>query len=129
MLEGGRTIRPVVEHPRMPLVLVVAAIASDAAGAHGLAFYLLLAAVVLTAHAALDAYGRLVDLPGDSPAVAPLRLQTALCSCSLALVLVAAAARAPALADGSVPAVGLSALVASFALLSLSGALRLLAAR
>jgi hypothetical protein len=40
---------------------------------------------------------------------------------------VAAAARAPVLGDGSVPPLGLSALVASLVLLATQGAVRLLA--
>ena len=109
------------------MLVLLAAAAADRLGAHGLAFYLLLAAVVVTAHAALEAYGRLVELPGRAPELAAARLQTALGFSALVLVVVAAAARAPVLGDGSVPALGLSALVASLALLATQGALRLLA--
>ena len=109
----------------MALVLVVSAIGADAAGAHALAFYLLLAAVVVTAHAALQSYGRLVELPGADRAFGAARLQTTLCACALALVLVATAVRAPGLEEGTVPPLGLSALVASFALLALHSAVRI----
>ena len=111
----------------MAALVLLAAVAVDLLGAHELAFYVLLAAVVVTAHAALDAYGRLVELPGRSPELAAARLQAGLGFCALVLVVVAAAVRAPVLGDGSVPAVGLSALVASLALLATQGAVRLLA--
>ena len=107
------------------MIFLLGAVAADAAGAHGLAFYLLLGAVAVTAHAALAAYGRLVDLPGNAPTLGAARFQTVLGACALALVVIAAAVRAPVLAEGIVPAVGLSALVASLALLALQGAVRL----
>lgn len=101
--------------------MLLAAIGADALGAHGAAFYLLLAAVVVTAHAALQAYGRLVELPGSAPTVGAARLHAALGVLALALVLVAAAVHA----DGAVPPVGISAAVASLALLGLQGAVKL----
>ena len=85
----------------------------------------MLAGVVVTAHAALEAYGRLVELPGTAPALAAARLQSGLGVLSLALVVVAAAVRAPAIGDGVVPTLGISALVGSLALLVLANALRL----
>ncbi len=109
------------------MLVLLAAVAADRLGAHNLAFYLLLAAVVVTAHAALQAYGGLVELPGSAPDLPSARLQTALGLCALVLVVVAAAVRAPVLGDGSVPPVGLSALVASLALLAAQSGLRLLA--
>lgn len=107
------------------VLLLLGAIGADAVDAPQLAFYLLLAAVVTTAAAALGAYGRLVDLPGRSPEVWVARVRAALAVLALALVVIAAAARAPAIGDGAVPPIGLSALVASLALLLLHGALRL----
>jgi hypothetical protein len=92
-------------------------------GAEGAAFYLLLAAVVVTAHAALDAYGHLVELPGTAPTLAAARLNAALGVLALSLVLVAAAVHA----HGAVPPVGISAAVASLALLSLQGPVKLAA--
>ena len=111
----------------MALLVLIAAAAVDRLGAHELAFYLLLAAVVVTAHTALDAYGRLVELPGKAPELPAARLQSVLAFLALVLVVVAAAARAPVVGDGSVPALGLSALVASLGLLATQGAVRLLA--
>lgn len=108
----------------MAILFLLAAIVADAAAAHGVAFYLLLGAVVATAHAALTVYGKLVDLPGSAPQIAAARFQTILGACALALVVVAAAVRAPALGE-TVPAVGLSAIVASLALLGLQAVVRL----
>jgi hypothetical protein len=107
------------------VLLLLAAIAADTLGGHSLSFYLVLGAVVVTAHAALEAYGRLVELPGNSPVLGAARLQAGLGVVALALVVVAAAVRAPTL-DGAVgPPVGVSAVVASVALLLLQGAVRL----
>ena len=105
----------------MAVLLLLAAIGADTLGAEGVAFYLLLAAVVVTAHAALEAYGRLVELPGSAPTLAAARLNAALGVPALALVLVAAAVHA----HGTVPPVGTSAAVASLALLGLQGVVRL----
>jgi hypothetical protein len=110
----------------MAVLLLLAAIGADAAEEHALAFYLVLGGVVTTAHAALQAYGRLVELPGSAPTIGAARVQLVLGACALALVLVAAAVRAPAVADGVVPALGLSALVGSLALLVLASAVSLL---
>jgi hypothetical protein len=107
------------------VLLLLAAIAADTLGGHSLSFYLVLGAVVVTAHAALEAYGRLVELPGNSPALAAARLQAGLGVVALALVVVAAAVRAPTLDGAVVPPVGVSAVVASVALLLLQGAVRL----
>lgn len=109
----------------MAVLLLLAAVASDRLEAHGLTFYLLLGALVATAQAALVAYGRLVELPGSAPALPAVRLQAALGLLALVLVVVAAAVRAPVLGDGSVPPVGLSALVASLALLLLQSSVAL----
>jgi hypothetical protein len=108
----------------MAVVLLVAAIGADAFNAHELAFYLVLATVVLTAHAALAAYGRLVELPGNA-SLSVARLHAALGVLALVLVVVAAAVRAPVLEAGTVPQVGLSAVVGSLALLVAQAALRL----
>jgi hypothetical protein len=108
-----------------PALLLGAALCADATGGHGLAFYLLLGAIVVTAHAALDAYGAIVDLPGAAPELAVARFRTALAVIALALAVTAAVVRAPALAHATVPAIGLSAVVAALALLLLQSALRL----
>jgi hypothetical protein len=120
---SGRKVRTRRELSAMAVLLLLAAIGADALGAQGVAFYLLLAAVVVTAHVALQAYGRLVDLPGAAPALAAARLNAALGVLALSLVLVAAAVHA----HGAVPPVGISAAVASLALFGLQGAVRLVA--
>jgi hypothetical protein len=120
---SGRKVRTRRELRGVAILLLLAAIGADALGAQGAAFYLLLAAVVVTAHAALQAYGHLVELPGTAPTLAAARLNAALGVLALSLVLVAAAVHA----HGSVPPVGISAAVASLALLGLQGAVRLVA--
>ena len=57
---SGRKVRTRGELRVMAVFLLLAAIGADTLGAEGAAFYLLLAAVVVTAHAALQAYGHLV---------------------------------------------------------------------
>jgi hypothetical protein len=118
---SGRKVRTRRELSAMAVLLLLAAIGADTLGAHGAAFYLLLAAVVVTAHAALQAYGRLVELPGSAPDLGAARLNVTLGLLALVLVLVAAAVHA----DGAVPPVGISAAVASLALLGLQGAVKL----
>lgn len=108
-----------------PTALLAGALVADSAGGHALAFYLVLGAIAVTAHAALEAYGRLVELPGRAPELVSTRVQAVLCVIALVLALVAAAVRAPAIGDGTVPALGLSALVGAFALLLVQSALRL----
>jgi hypothetical protein len=109
----------------LPGGLVLSVAAADAAGAHGLAFYLLLGAIAATAVSALNAYGALVELPGSARRVAVARLDTVLVVLGLALALVAAAARAPALAEGVVPPLGLSALAGALCVLLVRGAVAL----
>jgi hypothetical protein len=121
----GRTVRSEVEPWCVAVLLLLAAVAADTLGGHSISFYLVLAALVVTAHAALQAYGHLVELPGNSPALAAARLQAALGVLALVLVVVAAAVRAPTLDGAVVPPVGVSAVVASVALLLLQGAVRL----
>ena len=118
---SGRKVRTRGELRAMAVLLLLAAIGADTLGAHGAAFYLLLAAVVVTAHAALQAYGRLVELPGSAPALGAARFNAILGLLALSLVLVAAAVHA----DGAVPPVGISAAVASLALLGLQRAVKL----
>ena len=93
----------------IPVALVVAAAAADGAGMHGVAFYALLAAVPTVAVAGLDIYGEALER-GSS------RLPAALWGVVLALTVVGAAVRAPALAEGSVPALARTAVVACLAI-------------
>jgi hypothetical protein len=93
----------------IPVALVIAAAAADGAGAHGVAFYALLAAVPAAAVAALNAYGEALE-------DARSRLQALLWAVVLALTVVGAAARAPALSEGGVPAIARTAVVACLAI-------------
>jgi hypothetical protein len=89
----------------IPVVLVVAAAAADGAGMHGVAFYALLAAVPAVAAAGLGAYGEALERGGGG-------MQAWLWGVVLALTVIGAAVRAPALAEGTVPALARSAVVA-----------------
>jgi hypothetical protein len=93
----------------IPVALVLAAAAADGAGAHGVAFYALLAAVPAAAVAALEALGEALEDAGA-------QLQALLWGIVLALTVVSAAVRAPLLAQGTVPALGRSAVVACLAI-------------
>ena len=93
----------------LPVGLVVAAAAADGAGVHGIAFYLLLAAVPVAAVAALDAFGELLDGAGS-------HLHALLWVVVLALTVAGAAVRAPVITEGTVPALARSALVACLAI-------------
>ena len=92
-----------------PVALVDAAAAADGAGMHGVAVYALLAAVPAVAVAALGAYGDSLERGGG-------RVQACLWGAVLALTVTGAAVRAPSLAEGTVPALGRSAVVACLAI-------------
>ncbi len=102
----------------VPVALVLAAAAADGLGGHGLAFYALLAAVPAAAVAALDAFG-------DSLAKAGSGLHALLWGIVLALTVTGAAVRAPLVAQGTVPALGRSAVVACLAIFCLQAVLGL----
>jgi hypothetical protein len=92
----------------LPVLLVLGALGADAAGAHELAFVLLVASVPAAAVSALSLFGRLVELPG-------LRLETVLGGLGLLCVVVAAAARGQAPEASTLPAIAGSAAVAAIA--------------
>src|SRR5213594_3632962 len=81
--------------------LVVAAVLADAQGEHRLAFYLLFAAIPALAASAIAAFGDYME--GSSPIFVSVNVLV------LALILLGTALRAPALVNGSVPTVALSA--------------------
>jgi len=93
----------------IPVALVVAAAAADGAGMHGVAFYALLAAVPAVAAAGLGAYGEALEGRGT-------RVHAYLWGLVLALTVTGAAVRAPFLAEGTVPALARSAVVACLAI-------------
>lgn len=92
---------------------VLGAALADAAGEHGLAYYLLVGAVPVVAIAALSALGEVLD---GSAAAPHDRAVAALSALVLPCVLLGTAVRAPLLTDGSPPAIGVSAVVACLAL-------------
>ena len=100
------------------LSLVVAAPLADAAGAHGLAFWALVAAIPVGAASGLASFGAFLDDPEDVVG----SLQALLWAPTLVLLLAAAAARGPAIATAGVPALGVSALVGCLAVLAVKGA-------
>jgi hypothetical protein len=93
----------------VPVGLVIAAAAADGAGVHELAFYALLLAVPAAAVAALEAFGHVLDGAEE-------HLHALLWTVVLALVVVGAAVRAPAIAQGAVPGLARSALLACLAI-------------
>jgi hypothetical protein len=95
--------------------LVVVAPLADAAGAHGLAFWALAAAIPVACACGLASFGCFLDDRLDAVA----SLQALLWIPALLLLLTAAAARGPALATASVPRLGVTALVACLAVLGL----------
>lgn len=91
---------------------VLGAALADAAGEHGLAYYLLVGAVPVVAIAALSALGEVLD--GTAPAPHD-RAVAALSALVLPCVLLGTAVRAPLLTDGPPPAIGVTAVVACLA--------------
>jgi hypothetical protein len=106
------------------LALVAAAPLADAAGAHGLAFWALVAALPLGAACALASFGAFLDDRDDLLT----SLQALLWAPALVLLLAAAAARGPAIATAGVPRLGVTALIGCLAVLALK-AVVLVAAR
>jgi hypothetical protein len=95
-------------------LLAIAAWGADARGAHGLAFYLLLAGVPAAAGAGLAAFGDAVDGRGERPA-----LQAALWGLATGLLVLSCAARSSHGTTASLPALGSSALIACLGVLAL----------
>lgn len=93
--------------------LVLGGALADAAGEHGLAYYLLVGAVPVVAIAALAALGEVLDGTAAAPHD---RAVAALSALVLPCVLLGTAVRAPLLTDGPPPAIGVTAIVACLAL-------------
>ena len=89
----------------LPLSLAAAALAGDAVGLQGLAYYLVLLAIPGAAGAAFVGAGDVLD--GKD------RLRGVTSCLALALIVLAAAVRAGAPEGGAVPALAVSALVAA----------------
>jgi hypothetical protein len=96
--------------------LVLGAVVADGQHARTLALYLVLAAIQALAVTALSFFGDLVEGSADAEAGA---VYVGLTSLALLLLIIGAAVRANALADGAIPALGVSALVGSLTLLGM----------
>lgn len=94
--------------------LVLGAVVAAGAGARDAALYLVLAAIVAVALAALSFFGELVEGSADAEAGA---IYVGLTTLSLVLLVLGAAVRSNTLADQAVPALGLSTLVGALVLL------------
>ena len=99
----------------LPALLVVAAAAADASGAYGLARAALLAAVPLTAVAAITAFGDCLENRRETAAM----LQAILSS--LVVVLLVALLRAAQSAIQGVPHAAVSSLIAALGVLPFKG--------
>jgi hypothetical protein len=103
----------------LPIGLALLAATLDTSGLHEAAFYLLVAAVPVTAVSSLGALGELLDARADGRAGAALVLQPVLWALALALLVVSASLRASAIGDATVPALSTNVLSACLALLCL----------
>lgn len=99
----------------LPGLLAVAAAYADSRGAHGLAFYALLAAIPLSAVAALESFGGYLEDRGDGV----LGVQALLWTFALGLLVLSCAARSGAGEATTLPALGASALAASLGVFAL----------
>jgi hypothetical protein len=88
--------------------LVLGAALADAAGEHSLAYYALVTAVPVVAVAALSGLGAVLDGSAAEPHDRTIAMLSAL---ALPFVLLGTAVRAPLLAEGSPPAIGVTAVV------------------
>lgn len=108
---GGVANLSAVSRRALPVLLVVAAGLVDSLGFHDAAFYLLVAAVPVAAISALEVFGELVEIPGGGAGETRARIEALLAIVGLVAIVVAAAVRGNATGD-TVPALGVSALVA-----------------
>ena len=104
----------------LPVALVLLVLVSDAVHASTFAFYCLLAAVPAIVVAGLAALEEVLE-PG---ALRHRRAVALLHAAALGLVLVAAAVRAPLRAEGTVPRVAVSAVIACLAVFAVQALIR-----
>jgi hypothetical protein len=109
----------------LPVALVLAAVAADAAGLHVVATYVLVASVPAAAAAALTVLGEGVLRPGGLARLAAYT-QALLAGAGLAAVVVAAAARANAVEGEGLPPLAASAVVAGLGAFALQAFVALL---
>jgi hypothetical protein len=93
--------------------LVLGAALADVAGSHSLAYYLLVTAVPVVALAGLSGLGDVLDGSAAEPHHRSIAVLSAL---ALPFVLLGTAVRAPLLAEGSPPAIGVTAVVIALAI-------------
>jgi hypothetical protein len=105
-----------VRRSAISAALVLGAVVADGEHARTITLYLVLAAIPAVAVAALSFFGELVEGSADAEAGA---VYVGLTSLALLLLLIGAAVRANTLADGAIPALGVSTLVGALALLGL----------
>jgi hypothetical protein len=103
-----------VRRSAISAALVLGAVVAAGSGARAAALYLVLAAIVAVALAALSFFGELVEGSADDEAGA---IYVGLTTLSLVLLVLGAAVRSHTLADQAVPALGLSTLVGALLLL------------
>jgi hypothetical protein len=96
-------------------LMLLATAACDRLGLAAASFYLLVAAVPVTAVAGLACFARVVDGEEDARG----RVQALLLAGLVAVVVLGAAARSPALAEGAVPPAASAAVVLGLLLLGL----------
>jgi hypothetical protein len=95
----------------LPLVPLLAALAADGAGAHRLAFYLLLLAIPAAVVSGLDRFAAVLD--GDAALG-----QAVLGGLVVVLVVLSEAARGPHLTENAAPALAVSTLAAALVLVA-----------
>ena len=98
----------------LPLAPLLAALAADGAGAHRLAFYVLLLAIPTAAVAGLERFAAVLD--GDAPLG-----QAVLAGLVVVLVVLSEAVRGPHLTENAAPALAFSTLAAAFVLVAIQG--------
>jgi hypothetical protein len=103
-----------VRRSAISAALVLGAVVAAGAGARAAALYLVLAAIVAVALAALSFFGELVEGSADTEAGA---IYVGLTTLSLVLLVLGAAVRSNTLAEQAVPALGLSTLIGALVLL------------
>ena len=108
-----------VSRRAVALALVLAAAAADAAGAHGIAFYALVAAVPASAAAGVSALGRVIDRGDDEI----MLLQALLWGLLLVLLVLGCASRSHSLDVAGVPAFARSTLAAALAVVCVKAVL------
>jgi hypothetical protein len=105
-----------VRRSAISAALVLGAVVADGQHARAAALYLVLCSIPAVAVTALSFFGDLVEGSADAEAGA---VYVGLTSLALLLLLIGAAVRANTLADGAIPALGVSTLVGALALLGL----------